>query len=167
MSAAPPDGHVADDGPNAELQASIAEAVSSFVPHNRALGMKLVSCIGGRVTVTLPWSEKIVGNPATRVIHGGAITTLCDATCGTAVFVKLLEPIPIATLDLRIDYLRPATPEREVHARAECYKVTRTVAFVRCEAFHPDAEGDLVATATGTFMLFRGRSLGSRRRKKP
>ena len=79
--------------------------------------------------------------------------------------VKLGQAFQIATLDLRIDYLRPATPAKEVHGRAECFKITRSVAFVRCEAFHPlgdQGESDLVAVANGTFMLFRGRPVGAR-----
>jgi acyl-coenzyme A thioesterase PaaI-like protein len=58
----------------------------------------------------------------------------------------------IATLDLRIDYMKPATPHREVRARAHCYKMTRHVAFVRGVAFHDD-EADPIATSAGTFML--------------
>src|ERR1041385_5874229 len=137
------------------LDARISEGVSTFVPHNRALGIRFVEAKAGCVTLGLPYDEKLVGDPARGVLHGGAITTLMDATCGTAVFVRLKEAIPIATLDLRIDYLRPAEPGVEVHARAECFKVTRTIAFVRCEAFHPADARDLVAVANGTFMLFR------------
>ena len=66
----------------------------------------------------------------------------------------------IATLDLRIDYLKPATPGRDVVARAHCYKLTRDIAFVRGVAFHDD-EADPIATSAGTFMLgTRGRSTG-------
>jgi uncharacterized protein (TIGR00369 family) len=160
MSDAPP----AERGPKAEpgavdpaAQASALSSVVGFVPHNRALGMTFVDNVGGRVTVALPYDEKLVGNPATRVLHGGAITALMDATCGLAAALKLSEPAGLATLDLRIDYLRPATPDQPVHARAECFKMTRNVAFVRCEAFHPEG-GDLVAVANGTFIVSRGRS---------
>lgn len=145
-----------------ELEAQIAEAVATFVPHNQALGMRFVSCREGEAIIALPYDPKLVGNPLTRVIHGGAITALMDATCGTAVFVKLRAPIPVATLDLRIDYLKPATPDKEVHARALCFKVTEKVAFVRCEAYHPDTASDLVAVANGTFIIFRGRALAGR-----
>jgi uncharacterized protein (TIGR00369 family) len=142
--------------------AYLLENVARFVPHNQALGIRFVSLTERRVTLDLPYDEKLVGNPLTGVLHGGAITALLDAACGMAVYVKLAQPVPVATLDLRIDYLRPATPMREVHARAECFKETRSVAFVRCEAFHPDGEGDLVAVANGTFMIFRGQPLGAR-----
>lgn len=136
----------------------LIENIARFVPHNRALGIRFVSASEGRVTLALPYDTKLVGNPLTGVLHGGAITALLDAACGLAVWIKLVEPIPIATLDLRIDYLRPAMPTREVHGRAECFKVTQHVAFVRCEAFHDGSEGDLVAVANGTFIVFRGRT---------
>jgi uncharacterized protein (TIGR00369 family) len=143
---------------------SVLEQVSEFVPHNRALGIRFVSVTEGRViTLGLPYDPKLVGNPATGVIHGGAITAVLDAACGVAVLAKLDEAISVATLDLRIDYLRPATPEKEVLARAECFRITKHVAFVRCEAFHEGAQADGVAVANGTFMLFRGRSLGGGR----
>jgi uncharacterized protein (TIGR00369 family) len=147
------------DGTESErdaLDASISEGVATLVPHNRALGIRFVEAKGGAITLALPYDEKLVGDPVTRVLHGGAITTLMDATCGIAVFIKIKEAIQIATLDLRIDYLKPALPDTEVHARAHCFKVTRNVAFVRCETFHANKPSDLVAVANGTFMLSRG-----------
>lgn len=157
MSDDAPKGESLDGGRSERdaLDARISEGVATYVPHNRALGIRFVEAKGGAVTLGLPYDEKLVGDPVTRVLHGGVITTLMDATCGTAVFVRLKEPIPIATLDLRIDYLKPAQPDQEVHARALCFKVTRNVAFVRCETFHPNDPSDLVAVANGTFMLFR------------
>jgi uncharacterized protein (TIGR00369 family) len=145
------------------LPASVMEHLATWVPHNRALGIRFAAAAEHRVTFALPYAAQLAGNPLSGVLHGGAITTLMDATCGAAVFVALRVPIPIATLDLRIDYLKPATPGEEVHARAECFKVTRHIAFVRCEAFHPKDEGERVAVANGTFILFRERAFGSRR----
>ncbi len=139
-----------------EQAARIIDSLAQFVPHNRALGIRFVSVAPEGLTMGLPYDEKLVGNPLTGVLHGGAITALLDAACGAAVFVKVGRPMPVATLDLRIDYLRPATPAREVLARAECFRVTQNVAFVRCRAFHVDSEEDLVAVANGTFTLFRG-----------
>jgi uncharacterized protein (TIGR00369 family) len=141
-----------------EQAARVIESIVQFVPHNRALGIRLVSVAPDSLTLALPYDEKLVGNPLTGVIHGGAITALLDAACGVAVFVKVGRPMPVATLDLRIDYLRPATPAKEVLGRAECFRVTQNVAFVRCQAFHADREDELVAVANGTFTLFRGNS---------
>lgn len=125
-----------------------------LVPHNLALGMQLQDFgRDGQAWLRLPYAQKLVGNPATGVLHGGAITSLLDACCGAAVFFAMMPPRPIATLDLRIDYLRPATPGMDVVAHGQTIKVTRHVAFVRATAYHDDPD-DPIAVATGSFMLF-------------
>jgi uncharacterized protein (TIGR00369 family) len=121
------------------------------VPHNAALGIRIVDFEPGVCLLELPWAPHLVGNPETGVLHGGPITSLLDACCGAAVFLAMPAPQPIATLDLRIDYLRPATPHRSVIARAQCYKLGRSVAFVRAVAYHD--EGSEIAAAAATFML--------------
>ena len=113
--------------------------------------MRFIDFDAGTATLLLPWKEELVGNPETGVLHGGAVTSMLDAACGAAVFLKLGQPAPIATLDLRIDYLKTGAAKRDVVCRAECYKVTRHVAFVRGVAFHD--EDDPIASAAGTFMI--------------
>ncbi len=124
-----------------------------LVPYNAALGLRCEDGTPEGVTVVLPYKPELVGNPETGVIHGGAITALLDASCGMAVFLKMTTPARIATLDLRIDYLKPATPPKDVRTRAECYKITRQVAFVRATAYHEDPS-DPIASAAGTFVIF-------------
>lgn len=124
-----------------------------FVPHNRALGLCFVDQGTASALLALPYDEKLVGNPETGVLHGGAISSLMDAACGASVFMTLAVPASVATLDLRIDYLQPATPGRDVFCKAECFKVTRHVAFVRALAFHD--ESDPIASAAGSFMIFQ------------
>ena len=132
--------------------ARLNQTFHRVVPHNQALGMEIVEFTDGEARLRLPYSRELVGNPETGVLHGGAITSLMDACCGAAVFMKLPVPVPIATLDLRIDYLRPADPGRAVVAHATCFRITRNVAFVRAVAYHDD-EADPVAAAAGAFML--------------
>jgi uncharacterized protein (TIGR00369 family) len=122
------------------------------IPHNRALGMTVVEMRRAEATFELPYDEKLVGNPDTGVLHGGAITALVDACSGASVFAALTDWKPIATLDLRIDYLRAGDVGRAIKCRAHCYRLTRNVAFTRAVAFHDD-ESDPIATSMGTFML--------------
>lgn len=137
----------------ARLLETVNQAMVAAVPFNAALGIRAIDCAHGEATTVIAWRENLVGNPETGVLHGGAITAMMDATCGLAVFMKMPEPVRIATLDLRIDYLRPATPAKEVRCRAECYRLTRQVAFVRAVAYHDDP-ADGIASAAGTFMVF-------------
>jgi uncharacterized protein (TIGR00369 family) len=150
-----------DDASGDRRATPVNRALFDAVPHNRALGIEAVEFAPGIAAARLPWRDDLVGNPDTGVLHGGAITALIDACCGASVFQKLRRPQPIATLDLRIDYLKPAVPRLDVIARAECYRVTRNVAFVRGIAYQ-DHEDRPIASAAGAFMLGtrRGRRRG-------
>src|SRR5436190_8497089 len=120
---------MADDGERLRLR--FAQRFSGSVPHNRALGMEIVEVSPAEALFRLPYDTKLVGNPDTGVLHGGAITALLDGCSGAAVFAALPKMQPIATLDLRIDYLRPAEPGRDVVSIATCYHMSKNVAFVR------------------------------------
>ncbi|KNG94066.1 PaaI family thioesterase [Pseudaestuariivita atlantica] len=124
----------------------------SALPHARALGMRLEAVREGWAEVSMPYDEKIVGDPETGVVHGGAVSALMDTCAGTAVVSHPKAGVSTATLDLRIDYMRPATPGERITAVAECYHVTRTVAFVRATAMDADRDRP-VATATGAFTV--------------
>lgn len=130
----------------------LVAAFAANVPHDRACGREVVEVTREAVVFRLPYDPKLVGNPDTGTLHGGAITALLDGASGASVFAALTELVPIATLDLRIDYLRPAEPGRAVMARATCYRITRNVAFTRAVAYHDDP-ADPIAHSVGTFML--------------
>lgn len=138
----------------ADVLAQVARMLVGQVPHNEALGLHVRRFGHGRAETTLPWAARLVGDPRTGVLHGGALTSTIDATCGAAVYAALRAPTPIATLDLRVDVLRPARPGEDVLCDATCDKVTRHVAFTRATAHHGDP-GDPIATAAGAFMVFR------------
>ena len=121
-------------------------------PQARALGLTTISWKPGTATLMAPYRAELVGDPDTGVIAGGVVTTLLDHACGQAVFAAIGQPGSIATLDLRIDYMRAAEPGLDIRATAHCYKLTRRIAFVRATAYDREI-GDPVATAQAAFML--------------
>lgn len=140
------------DDEDSKNRLRLVKRFSAGVPHNKALGLRILEMSASEALFELPYSAKLIGNPDTGVLHGGAITALIDGASGAAVFAALLEFVPIATLDLRIDYLRPAEAGRSVIARATCYKLGRNVAFTRAVAYHDDP-ADPIAHSVGTFMV--------------
>ncbi|MDW4498710.1 PaaI family thioesterase [Sulfitobacter sp. D35] len=130
----------------------IARNFIEAIPHSKALGMWITEIGEGVAEIRLPYDEKLVGDPETRVIHGGAVSALMDTTCGAAVMSHPSSPGATATIDLRIDYMRAATPGQTIVTRATCYHVTRSVAFVRATATDDDTDRP-VATAAGAFTV--------------
>jgi uncharacterized protein (TIGR00369 family) len=122
------------------------------LPHNAALGTRLISMREGAAVMQLDWAPHLVGDPDTGILAGGPITVLLDSCCGMAVATRMSVLAAFATLDLRIDYARPAEPNKPVIAEAECYRLTANVAFTRAIA-HQGDPSKLVAAAAGTFML--------------
>lgn len=138
-------------------------AIKFGIPHLKALGVDAPVIEKGRVIMRLPWRADLVGNAETGVLHGGAITSLIDTAGGMAVMTMLKNRVAIATIDLRIDYLKPAKPREDLFAEAVCYRMTRHVAFIRATAYHADPE-DAIAYSVGTFMVGSSESpLPSRR----
>lgn len=133
-------------------KARMAEQFINAVPHCKALGMTLTDIGDGIAEMELPYDLRIVGDPETGVLHGGAVSALMDTCCGAAAMSHPSSPAGTATIDLRIDYMRAATPGQTVRTRAECYHITRSVAFVRATAMDDDTDRP-VATATGAFTV--------------
>jgi uncharacterized protein (TIGR00369 family) len=131
---------------------TIAEHMIRNVPHGVALGLEVVSVSQDRGSLRAPWRADLVGDPDTEVIAGGVVTALLDHCCGLAIKAARADLSMTATLDLRIDYLRAARPRAGITAEAHCYKLTRSVAFVRAQAWDVSPD-DPVATAQAAFML--------------
>ncbi|MDP5306130.1 PaaI family thioesterase [Paracoccus sp. 2205BS29-5] len=148
MSAGPSDDSDRDD------RKRIAQQFIEAIPHARALGMRVDDLGPGRAVISMPWSDHLVGDPRTGVIHGGVVSALMDTCCGAAVMMHPASPRSTATIDLRIDYMRAAAPRQRITARAECYHMTRSVAFLRAVALDEDGENP-VAAATGAFTAER------------
>ena len=121
------------------------------VPHSRDLGMEVVSVKGKRVCMRLTPKPWMLADDGGEEIWSSIMYSLADSTCGLAVFAEVQRLSPVATLDLRLDYLQPANGKRPLLAVASCRHLTDDIAFIECE-IHSEGEGEPVATGSATFM---------------
>lgn len=128
--------------------------------HIHFLGITFEGANGNEVTLRMPYSDKIIGNPETGVIHGGSITTLLDTCCGLAMSWARGKIEPNPTLDLRIDHMTAATAKRDIIAKAETYRLTPSIAFIRGVAVE-DGSDTILAHAVATFMIVKHKSADS------
>jgi uncharacterized protein (TIGR00369 family) len=119
--------------------------------HFHALGIEAVEFEQNRMTMKVEYKESLIGNPDTGVIHGGVITSLLDTTCGFAAATALGHLGLTPTIDLRIDYMRPAEPNKTIYAVAEVYRNTKTVIFTKGIAHQGDPDKP-IAHAIGNFV---------------
>ena len=135
--------------PFAELVRAVKKHRSTY---GQICGLHLNRAAPGEVWSSLPYHAVFVGDTGTGVLHGGVVTAMLDESCGMAVQLALDGTRAIATLDLRIDYQKPATPGFDIKAHSFCYRVTQSIAFVRATAYQESQE-DPIATATACFMI--------------
>ena len=132
--------------------ASLLPQLASGAAHTHALGFAFDDLEGDRVRIRAPWREDLVGDPDTGVLSGGLVTALLDHAGGLAVWIALDRFEPIATLDLRVDYMRAAEPGRDLVAEARCYRLTHSIASARPWPSE-DCPADPVAAAQATYVL--------------
>jgi len=159
-SDAPPKG---DYGLGDDALARV-QAMTRWTPQGRALGIEVTKLEGAKVWGRVPYKAELVGDPETGVIAGGVITTFLDQLSGMAAVLAMREPTTVATIDIRIDYMRGAVPGRDVLAEAHCYKIGKNVAFVRAVAYEDSADNP-IAHAAAAFMLNTQKKFGANLRE--
>ena len=139
-------------GPDDQFDPERFMAYARRVGHGGALGIAYRDHGEDWAELELPYDERLIGMPESGIIASGPIISLMDMATSIAIWVKLGRFRHQATLDLRVDYLRPAVPGRTNVGRGECSGVTKSIGFVRGLA-HDGDSADPVAHVTGTFMF--------------
>lgn len=129
-------------------------------PLSMALGFETLT--DRACAMRAPFRDDLVGDPAEGALAGGVIFALLDQTCGMAISLALraraeaegraLRPGGMATLDFRLDHIRPPRPGQAVTGEAECLRINGDVAVVRGWAYEDDP-ADPIAAAQAAFML--------------
>jgi len=119
-------------------------------PLFNTFGIDVVAVADAKAEMTMPFSETLADGRG--ALHRGTLVTLLDTTCGLAIFSALRSLRPIATIDLRVDYLRVIPSGSGLRAVVECIDWTDSVAFISGRGYALDDETPL-ATVTGSFAI--------------
>lgn len=165
--AVPDESATAKDGtPTGQMDLETLDDLIRIPNFHDWLNLRVVDVERGRATILMPYRDELIGNPRIPAIHGGILAGLIDLAGGAATFTITNAPTP--TVDLRIDYVRPAL-ERDTVAEAEVVNSGSTIAFVDVDVRQVDGleraedgtpvlpeadaiqEGKLVATGRATY----------------
>jgi len=132
----------------------LAEIFESDIPFNKLLGLRCLEIRDGLVRAELPYRPELVGNPEIPALHGGAISSTLDTTGGLAVWSQAGPHDRVFTIDLRVDFLRPARAEALI-AVARVVRLGNRVGVAELRAFHADEDDRPVAVGTGVYNVKR------------
>lgn len=131
----------------------LRQVIEEFIPFNKLLGIRADRVERGNVKLELPWRDELIGDPLRRAVHGGVISTLADVAGGMAVWSSLEDPTArVATVDLRVDYLRPGRPHT-ILAEAHLVRLGGRIAVADMKMFHPGGDGEPIATGKGVYVV--------------
>ena len=133
--------------------AALKQMMEEMIPFNRFLGIKVAEIAESHIHLTLPWRPEFVGDPMRPAMHGGVMSTLADVAGGLAVWTGLDDARSrVATIDLRIDYLRPGRLET-IDAKGHVVRKGNRVGVVDVVLFHPSHPTETVATGKGVYNI--------------
>jgi uncharacterized protein (TIGR00369 family) len=131
----------------------LKRVMEELIPFNRFLGVKATLAEAGLVRLEIPFREELIGDPMRPALHGGVLSMLADTAGGAAVWLGVEdERARVSTIDLRIDYLRPAKLETLV-AEAKVVRVGNRVGVADVRLFQPSAAEGTIATGKGVYNI--------------
>lgn len=131
----------------------LRQIMEELIPFNRYLGVKLSGAREGFARLEVPFRDELVGDPMRPALHGGVLSALADAAGGAAVWTGLEDDrARVSTIDLRIDYLRPARLVTLV-AEATVVRLGNRVGVADVRMFNADAEDVTIATGKGVYNI--------------
>ncbi len=133
--------------PENVLGAAEIEERMRRAPFNQWMDFRVLALDEDGIELGLTWRSDMMGNPMAKIAHGGVLATMVDVAADFAIAAKLGRPTP--TVDLRVDYHRPAAPG-DLRARAKVVRLGGMMAVAEAELY--DSAGKLVASGRGTYL---------------
>ena len=146
-----------------EIHETLKRIYEEALPFNKLIGMEVIEMTENTSSIRIDMREDLIGNPVTRSLHGGVISSVTDVVGGLTASVGLLQHLEdesndeiksrfakMGTIDLRVDYLRPGYGDYFV-CSGKIMRTGKKIAVTRME-FKND-EDKFIAVGTGTYLV--------------
>ncbi len=131
------------------------DIVENKIPMAKLIGVKVIEINEGYVKLLFPYSEDFIGDPRTKRLHGGFTATAIDLAGGVASMTFMTSPDDdVATIDMRIDYLRPGKA-KDIIAEGKVLSKRRRSIVTEMTIYHPDDKNKTIAIGRGVFSIKR------------
>ncbi len=132
----------------------LRRAFDQDIAFNAFMGLRVQHVERGRMGAELPFREEFLGDPRRPALHGGVLSMLADTVGGGAVFTLTDPGDRVATIDLRVDYLRPGRSEA-IQAEGIVIRVGNRVGVCAITLTHPSTPEAPIAVAKGVYTIRR------------
>jgi len=132
----------------------VRELMTAEIPFNKVLGIEVLEVEPGRALFLVPFRKDLLGDAQRPALHGGVLSASADACGGAAVWTTIDPEDRISTIDLRVDYLRPARAE-PIHIEGTVLRIGNRVGVAAIRVFHPDSPGETLADCKGVYSVRR------------
>lgn len=134
----------------------LKDLVENGLPFNRLLGIRVAELREGVARLYIPFRAELIGDSRRQALHGGVLSTLADVCAGFAVWTRCRLEDRLATIDLSVDYLRPATAS-DLYAEASVRLLGNRVGNAHVVMWSADNPGVHVAEGRGVYNIRRSR----------
>lgn len=134
--------------------AAFVDHLENQIPFHAFLGLKVRSLGDGCCELAIPFRPELLGHKDWGALHGGVISSLVDTCGGAALASRCVPERTVTTIDLRVDYMRPALG-CEIVARGEIRQLGSRVGIAHTVIFDPAAPGVLLAEGRGVYSLHK------------
>lgn len=136
------------ENPEVGLDPKAVADTLAISPYQRWLGLELTDHQAGQITISCPWREELVSNPALGSVHGGVLAALIDLGGLYAILTRSMRVR--ATIDLRVDYHAPATGG-VLHSTSSVISIGGRISTAETRIV--DDAGTLIASGRGVYAM--------------
>lgn len=140
------------------LQPLMRKVMEEMIAFNKLLGLRVESFDREAPKLRFDMRPELIGNPSTKILHGGVISATLDVAGGFVIMLDLaheMDSVPtsfpkMGTIDLRVDYLRPGRGKYFI-ATARIVRKGSRIAVTHMDLHNDD--GQLIATGGAAYVV--------------